>query len=186
MTKDVYIIRRNSPESRLLSHIGFDRNTLEVAEWRGRRRSRGGYGKAAVAWRVAGEPEVRRLCEGIVRIIGARPASQLTPEDQKALERAQRTLRAFRNRAVRAASIRRVSDDRAGPIASLLSRQMPLATADDIERILAAVAQSPPSSLAGLHELAKSVLGQRPAIWLEARTAFIAAMHGDKPQLSRE
>ena len=54
MTIDVYIIRSGTPESRLLPHLGFNRDSLEVDEWRGRRRSRGGYGSAPVAWRIKG------------------------------------------------------------------------------------------------------------------------------------
>jgi hypothetical protein len=185
VTTDVYIIRRNSPESRLLSHVGFDRNALEVAEWRGRRRSSGGYGKSPVAWRVSGQEDVEKLCGGIVRILGSKSPHQITSQEQAALERAERTLRAFRNRAVRAESIREASDTRAAPLALMLSRQMPSATVDDIERVLVAVDELPLRSIVQLCDLANSVLDQRPMIWLEARTTFIASMHGDTLQTSK-
>ncbi len=51
MNLDTYIVKQGTPESKLLSRAGFDRTWLPIAEWKGRRRSRGGFGKAPVAWR---------------------------------------------------------------------------------------------------------------------------------------
>lgn len=176
VTKDVYIVRRNSPESRLLSHIGFDRNTLEVAEWRGRRRSRGGYGKTAVAWRVAGEPEVRRLCEGVVRILSSRSPGQLTIEDKKALDRAKRTLGAFENRARRSDSTDRAKQDRAPHVREFLRLRLPCVSDAQLEEVMLLVEQTAPKSVDDLLACANEALMGRAAAWQHARSEFIGAM----------
>lgn len=176
MTRDVYIIRRNSPESRLLSHVGFDRNVLEVAEWQGRRRSRGGYGRAPVAWRISGESDVRTLCEGIVRILGSRPLGQLTPEDKQALDRAQRTLAAFESRARRSASSERAKESRASVVVELLRLRLPCASQTDLVTILSVVEQISPQSVEDLMSRADESLTGRPAAWRRARTEFVSAM----------
>jgi hypothetical protein len=176
VTADVYIIRRNSPESRLLSHVGFDRSALQVAEWRGRRRSKGGYGKAPVAWRISGESDVRKLCEGIVRILGSKPLGQLTPEDKKALSRARRTLAAFDNRARRSASSERVKEDRTPVVLELLQRRLPGASDTDLAIVLSVVERATPRSVDELMSHANDALAGRPAVWQHARGEFVVSM----------
>lgn len=176
VTKDVYIIRRNSPESRLLSHVGFDRNELPVAEWRGRRRSRGGYGKAPVAWRVSGESDVRKLCEGIVRILGSRPLGQLPPEDKKALERAKRTLVAFENRARRSASADKAKAYRSPLMLELLRLRFPCASDAELVEVMSLVEQTAPNSVDDLLSCANEALAGRPAAWQRARVEFVGTV----------
>lgn len=184
VTTDVYIIRRNSPESRLLSHVGFDRDALQVAEWQGRRRSRGGYGKAPVAWRISGEPDVRKLCEGIVKILGSKPLGQLTPEDKKALDRAKRTLAGFENRAQRSALSQRAKESRAPVLREFLRLRLPCASETDLVTILSVVEQAPPQSVDELMSRANETLAGRPAAWQRARIVFVNAMSTkmDRPQ----
>ena len=177
MNTDVYIIRRNSPESRLLSHIGFDRNVLPVAEWRGQRRSRGGFGKAPVAWRITGEPDVRKLCDGIVRILGARPEGQRTPEEQNALNRAQRTLAAFENRALRAGSLERAKENRSPALRDLLRRRLPCASEADLVAIMSLVERAAPRSVDELMSRANDALVGRPDAWERARAEFVNTMN---------
>jgi hypothetical protein len=175
---DVYIIRRGSSESRLLSHVGFDRNTLQVAEWRGRRRSTGGYGKAPVAWRVSGGSDVRKLCDGIVRILGSRPAGQLTPEDKKALDRAQRTLAAFENRARRSAKSERVQENREQAVLEFLRLRLPCASETDLVTVLSVVERTTPRSVDDLMSRANETLAGRPATWRGACLEFVSSMSG--------
>ncbi|MGV8084479.1 MAG: hypothetical protein AB2L09_12755 [Coriobacteriia bacterium] len=176
MTKDVYIIRRNSSESRLLSHVGFDRNALPVAEWRGRGRSHGGYGKSPVAWRVSGESDVRKLCEGILRILGSRPPEQLTAEDAKALDRARRTLVAFDNRARRSASSDRVKEDRAPLVLEFLRLRLPCASDVELDEVMSLVERIAPRSVADLLTCTNEALAGRPAVWQRACGEFVDAM----------
>lgn len=176
MTTDVYIIRRNSPESRLLSHVGFDRNALQVAEWRGRSRSNGGYGKAPVAWRVSGESDVRRLCEGIVRILGSKPQGKLAPEDKRALDRAKRTLAGFENRARRSASSQQAMENREPLLHELLRLRLPCASEADILSILSVVEQTSPQSVDELMSRANDTLAGRPAAWRHACAEFVTSM----------
>jgi hypothetical protein len=177
---DVYIVRRNTPESRLLSHLGFDRDALPIAEWRGRRRSRGGYGKAPVAWKITGESDIRRLCTGIVRILGAKTDGQRTPEEQKALDRANRTLTAFETRERRAQSAGHARDRRSPALRDLLHRWLPSATQADLESVVATVETATPQSLLELAVLAESVLNKRPIAWSQARAEFIRQLSGSR------
>lgn len=176
MTLDVYIIRRNTPESRLLSHVGLERCALQVTEWRGRRRSRGGYGKTPVAWRISGESDVRKLCEGIVRILGSKPLGQLTPEEKRALDRAKRMLAAFENRARRSASSHRAKESRAPVLREFLRLRLRCASEDDLGAILAVVEHAPPRSVDELMSRANDALGGRPAAWRRACVEFVSSM----------
>lgn len=176
MSRDAYIVRRNSTESRLLSRLGFDRDTLPVAEWRGRRLSRGGYGKAAVAWRITGESAVRKLCAGIVRILGARPQGQQTPEEQKALDRAQRTLAAFEDRTWRAESTAGAKENRSPALHDLLRRTCPSASESNLATIMSLVEQSAPKSVDDFMSRANDALAGRLDAWGRARAEFVNTM----------
>lgn len=179
MILNVYIIRRNSPESRLLAHLGFDRDSLPVTEWRGRRRSRGGYGKSPIAWRVSGQANVEKLCTGIVRIIGGKPQGKRTPEEQGALERAQRTLAAFDSRARRAAATERATANRAPGLLELLRRLLPSASEKDLALAVGEIERTSPSTMSELRLVVNATLSGRPSAWDQARKEFVATMrHG--------
>jgi hypothetical protein len=173
VTMDVYIIRKGSPESRLLSHVGFDRDTLQVAEWRGRRRSKGGYGKAPVAWRISGESDVRKLCNGVVRILGSRPIGQLTPADKKALDRAQRTLAAFENRARRSSLAELAQENRESVVRECLRARFPCASDADLLAIMSVLERDTPRSVDDLLSTAGDTLAGRVSAWNMARNEFI-------------
>jgi hypothetical protein len=172
----VYIIRRNTPESRLLSQVGFNRDSLPVAEWRGRWRSRGGYGKSPVAWRVSGQENVERLCKGLVRILGDKPASQRTSQERTALDRATRTLAAFRNRERKALSASVSATDCEQIVSSFLAREYASASDTEIAEVVLVLGESPIRSIDDLRRVANEVLRGRPAVWARARADFIHVM----------
>ena len=90
MDYSIYIIKRNTPESRLLHHAGIDRNTLDCVKWRGRKRINGGFGREPVEWKVEGIAEVEKLCKTIIRILGDR--TELSELEERAFERAKLTI----------------------------------------------------------------------------------------------
>jgi len=173
---DVYVIRRNTPESRLLARLGFDRDSLPATEWRGRRRSRGGYGRSPVAWRVIGEANVEKLCTGIVRIIGGKSRQQRTPEEQSVLERARRTLVAFESRAWRDATTERATTNRRHALQDLLRRLLPSASDEDLDLALDAIEWSSPNTVAQMRLLVDETLSGRPDAWHQAQEEFVATM----------
>ena len=175
MNIDVYIIRRNTPENRLLSRLGFDRDTLPVAEWRGKRRSRRGYGKAPVAWRVSGQENVKNLCSGLVRILGDKAASKRTPQEQAVLDRATRTLAALRNRERRALASSARAGEFEGRVDEYLRRRFPCASSDDILHLVTHLEASV-RSIDDLLTAANEVLSGRPEAWGRARGEFIRVM----------
>jgi hypothetical protein len=87
----VYIIKQNTPESRLLHHAGINRNDLEIANWKGKKKRYGGFGRSPVEWRICGINNVEKLCETIVRILGNR--KELNNIEKHALNRAITTLK---------------------------------------------------------------------------------------------
>ena len=176
MGYDTWIIRPNTPESRLLSHLGFDRETLPVAKWKGRRRKKGGYGKSPAEWRISGEADVEKLCKGIIRIIGGKPAGKRSGQEQRTLDRAERTLKAFANRAERAASTEQATMNRTPPVHSLVQRRFPSASNADVRLVLDAVEKNAPKTVDELLALADWTLGGRPFAWAQARVDFVAAM----------
>ncbi len=176
MSINVYIIRRNTPESRLLSQAGFNRDSLPVAEWRGRLRSKGGYGKSPVAWRVSGQENVERLCAGLVRILGDKPASQRTSQEQAALDRATRTLAAFCNRERKALSASVSATDREQIVSSFLAREYASASDTEIAEVVSVLGEGPIRSIDDLRRVANEVLRGRPAVWARARADFIHVM----------
>jgi hypothetical protein len=173
---DVYIIRHNTPESRLLSQLGFSRDSLPVAEWRGRRRSKGGYGRSPVAWRISGKADVEKLCMGIVHILGSKPAQQRTLQEQAALERAERALVAFSNRARHAAAAEQATESSGPPLLALLRRLLPSALDPDLASVMEAVERSSPRTVDELRSLANEALTGRPSVWTQARAEFVSSM----------
>lgn len=176
MKIDVYIIKRNSPESRLLRRIGFDRNALEVAEWRGHRRSKGGIGKTPVAWRVTGEENVRKLCEGIIRIIGSIPTENIKPEEKKALNRAHRVLTAFENQARRLIKVERTKVNLFPIVFEFLRLRLPCASETDLKEIMSLVERDRPHTVNDLISCANDALGSRPTAWQRARTEIMQSI----------
>lgn len=178
MSIDVYIIRQNTPESKLLSRLGFSRGSLSIAETRGKRRSKGGFGKAPVAWRVSGQEDVERLCTGLAKILGGKPASQRTSQEQATLDRATRTLAAIRNRERKASLVPTTLPDREPIVRFFLARHYPCAAESDIVRVIAALRADPIQSVDKLRQVANEVLSSRPAAWSRARSDFVQAMIG--------
>ncbi len=176
MTFDVYIVRPNTPESRLLKRLGFDRDALPVVEWRGRARSNGGYGKSPAAWQVSGQANVEKLCTGIVRVIGGKPQGSRTPEEQHAFARAQRTLDAFSSRARRAAAAEQAAASRAPRLQELLRRTMPSASDEDLDLAVREIERTSPSTMSELWLMVNSTLSGRPSAWDQARRQFVATI----------
>ena len=178
MSIDVYIIRQNTPESKLLSRLGFSRGSLSVAETRGKPRSKGGFGKTPVAWRVRGKEDVERLCTGLASILGGKPASQRTSQEQATLDRATRKLAAIRNRERKASSVTVSTSDREPILRSFLAGQYPCAAESDIVRVVTAVGANPIQSVDELRKVANEALSSRPAAWARARLDFVQAIIG--------
>lgn len=176
MNLNVYIVKQGTPESRLLSRAGFDRTALPVAEWKGKKRSRGGYGKAPVAWRVEGEENIRILCEAVVSIIGTKTPSDRTAEEQSTLVRVTAVLNALTNREAKEQTEVANSAVLKAIIGLYLCRYCPCAGPDEIDKTSIALSQSGLGSLEELNDQADKLLGGRVAIWVEARKAFIGVM----------
>ncbi|REK24788.1 MAG: hypothetical protein DWQ41_13235 [Planctomycetota bacterium] len=182
MSIDVYIVRQGTPESRLLAQLGFERRSLQVAEWQGRRRSKGGFGRRPVAWRISGQREVETLCSGLVRILGEK--NELTPEEEATLNRAQQTLATLRKRQQRARKrlrrelLKATAKEIRDPIVDeYLTRRLPLASQDEIDKVLEEVLDDElANSVDDLMYFADVVLSGKPAIWNEARSEVIAAL----------
>ena len=90
MDYSVYIIKQNTPESKLLFHAGIDRSKLQVVRWKGRKQINGGFGKSQIEWRIDGTINVEKLCNTIIRIFGDRKV--LTSSEIQAFERAKTTI----------------------------------------------------------------------------------------------
>ena len=173
MNLDVYIIRQGSAESRLLSRAGFDRKSLPVAHWEGRRRSRGGFGKAPVAWRIEGEDNVRRLCAGMESLLGQKSDAELTAEEASALNRARRTLTALDNRSKRQERIEVVSMKRNATIEVYFSRRFPSASPEDARLVASVISQGTLESVQKLETKADEVLDGKVSGWRRAVQVFV-------------
>jgi hypothetical protein len=95
MDYSIYIIKQNTPESKLLHFSGLNRKELEINKWKGRKQINGGFGRAPVEWKIEGIENVELLCKTIVRILGKR--KKLTQEEQKTYDRAEKTLKGIKN-----------------------------------------------------------------------------------------
>lgn len=175
MTPDVYIIRRGTPESRLLGKLGIDRDSLPVVEWRGTSRARGGHGKSPVAWRVSGEAKVELLCEGIVRILGSKPDFQRSADEDRALSRAKRTLAGYRSRQRRESAAIDADLRRGEVVGPLLDALFPSGRGE-LQCVAVTLYSDPVHSVAELADRANVVLKGRPAVWAQARNEFLAVI----------
>lgn len=90
MDYSIYIIKQNTPESKLLSYAGIDRSNLQVVKWKGRKQANGGFGRSPIEWKVVGTSNVANLCNTIIRILSKRQI--LTQNENYALERAIKTI----------------------------------------------------------------------------------------------
>jgi len=192
VNSDVYIIYQNSPESRLLTHCGLKREALSVAVWRGRGRSKGGFGKHPTAWLVEGQADIELLCEGLIRILGAKPSEGLTESEWDALRRARAQMTTFENRAQRALkeeaalqtlAQRALRDEsfavlREGIIEPVLRRRLPNASHSQLEALLAEARERPAHSVPDILAMACRVLGPDAVAWEQARRAFLDAIRG--------
>lgn len=95
MDYSIYIIKQNTPESKLLSYAGIDRSTLQVVKWKGRKQVNGGFGRSPIEWKIQGTSNVANLCNTIIRILSKRET--LTPKENYALERAIKTVESIQN-----------------------------------------------------------------------------------------
>lgn len=95
MDYSIYIIKQNTPESKLLSYAGIDRSTLQVVKWKGRKQVNGGFGRSPIEWKIVGTSNVANLCNTIIRILSKR--DNLTPKENYALERAKKTIEGIQN-----------------------------------------------------------------------------------------
>lgn len=95
MDYSIYIIKQNTPESKLLSYAGIDRSTLHVVKWKGRKQVNGGFGRSPIEWKIVGTSNVANLCNTIIRILSKRKT--LTSKENYALERATKTIEGIQN-----------------------------------------------------------------------------------------
>ena len=106
MRLDLYVIHKGTVESRLLSHAGFDRDSLKVHQWKGKRIRYGGSGRTPIAWRIEGEKNVEQFCQQVIRIIehaGKKgKKSELNPERKKVCDKAKTILRGLDNKRINA------------------------------------------------------------------------------------
>ncbi len=172
MKLDVYIVKQGSAESKLLKKVGFDRRLLPVDQWKGTRRSRGGYGKTPVAWRVEGEDRIRKLCSGIESILGRKSEGSLTTEEISALKRARRTQKAFDNKSKRQNKSQAVSMSRDLCIKSYLSRRLPSASSEDVTLVSGILSKESLDSIQDLEIAAKKVLREKIVAWDIATETF--------------
>ena len=95
MDYSIYIIKQNTPESKLLSYAGIDRSTLQVVKWKGRKQVNGGFGRSPIEWKIVGTSNVANLCNTIIRILSNRKT--LTSAENNALVRAIKTIEGIQN-----------------------------------------------------------------------------------------
>ena len=95
MDYSIYIIKQNTPESKLLSYAGINRSDLQVVKWKGRKQFNGGFGRSPIEWKIVGISIVENLCNTIVRILSNRKT--LTVSENHALERAKSTIKGIQN-----------------------------------------------------------------------------------------
>lgn len=173
MDLDKYIIHQGTPESRLLSRLGFDRHKLEVTKWKGRRRSKGGFGRGPVAWQISGQENIEQMCNEIIRVLEQKSSSKLTNEEQKVLNRATKTLSAINKKRRELRKDLEESAKREPIIQNYLSRIYPIASKEEIDLIMSYVVKSEINSTKELVELANKILSGRPKIWEDSRFIFI-------------
>jgi len=95
MEYSIYIIKQNTPESKLLSYAGIDRSNLQVVKWKGRKQVNGGFGRSPIEWKIVGTSDVANLCNTIIRILSKRKT--LSFAENQALERATKTIEGIQN-----------------------------------------------------------------------------------------
>lgn len=176
MNVNVYIVKKGTPESKLLSHAGFDRALLPVDKWKGTSRNRGGYGMSPAAWRVVGEENIRQLCEEVVSNIEKKTSSKRSNQEQLALERANKTLKALDNRIVNKEKATTLARNRENRIQSLLCQRYPSASATEIDKISAFLCKESIHSIVELDLMTNQLLIDKVSIWKEAKNAFINVM----------
>lgn len=176
MNINVYIVKKGTLESRLLSRAGFNRALLPVDKWKGRGRKRGGYGKSPVAWRIVGEENIRQLCEAIVLNIEKKTLSKRSKQEQIALDRANKTLKALDNRTVKEEKAITLAKDRENRIQSLLCQRYPSASTTEIDNISTSLCKESINSIAELDLMANQLLIDKVSIWKEAQNTFINVM----------
>jgi hypothetical protein len=176
MNLGTYIVKQGTPESKLLSRAGFDRMSLPVAEWQGKRRSRGGFGRAPVAWRVEGQENVKKLCQAIVFIIGRKQSSTLSDQEKSTLGRAKKTLKAFDNRIAKAETTAAVAMSREKSVRLFLAQRFPCASTMEIDDACNDLAASSFYSLEEMESRLNVLLAGKVSAWEDAVHAFVDVM----------
>lgn len=173
MKPEVYIVKQGSAESKLLSRAGFDRKSLPIAEWKGSRRSQGGFGKAPFAWRIEGENDVRKFCENIASILGGKTPEKLTPSEKSALKRTRQTLAAFENRSKWQEKCTLAVRERKSTIEEYFSHRFPSASREDVELVASVTSEYTLDSLKELNEKADELLAGKVSGWKSAVQIFV-------------
>ena len=174
MSVDVWIIRRNTPESKYLGKIGINRDHLEVVKLKGRAKYRGGYGKAASEWRVSGEIDLKILCNGLIGLLEKKP--NRTSMEIATLERARKMLKTFSKRH-HANELKIVNNKkRMAIVKRLVITLYPCATERDIEIITDKLEDRSVRSIEELHLVINATLGRQVDAWKDATAEFYSSL----------
>ncbi len=149
----IYIIKQNTPESKLLPHAGINRNNLAIVKWKGKKKYRGGFGKTPVEWRINDINDVQRLCETIVRILGNRKV--LNYDEKRAFSRAEKTLEGIANAKISELKQQDIQDKKKKSIISLIRYEYPILSDIKCEKLATELSHHSFDSIASLFEYIK-------------------------------
>jgi len=175
MNLEKYVIKQGTPESKLLSQLGFDRKVLTVTKWKGRRRSNGGFGRGPVEWQIIGKDDVERFCNGIVLLIGSKNMIDLTSAEQETLMRSKKIITALKK--IQNYKNKEYADsaNRIPIIQEYINRHYPNGYSDFLE-IMSQVDNTTLESIDDIKHIADRVLGVNTDIWIKARKTFIKTL----------
>jgi hypothetical protein len=169
MDYSIYIIKQNTPESKILPHSGLNRKDLVINKWKGRKKINGGFGKAPVEWKIEGIQNVKLLCETVVRILKKR--KNLNDEELQAFNRALKTLEGIKNNCEKERRNEALNEKKKIKIIALFEFLYPSIEKNRIANFAKEKSNNKFSSLDNLMENFKHELYEVPAIE-EARSKF--------------
>lgn len=148
MDYSVYIIKQNTPESKLLSHAGLDRSKLKVVKWKGKKQINGGFGRSPIEWRIDGTLNVEKLCNTIIRILGERKA--MTSSEIQAFERVKATINGINNAKLSSQRNDDLRELRRKMIGEFIKLRYPSLSIDNFNTLISSLSTKSYNSLNGM------------------------------------
>jgi hypothetical protein len=168
-----YIIRKGSPESLLLSKFGLNRNNLIVLEWKGRKKSNGGFGKSPISWRLTDVASIQILCEGIMKYYGGENETKINNQERQSLAKARRTLAIIEKGNLKVSKFLDEKLKRNIHLVPYLRSRYPLLQDEELSNLTNLINLERPSSLIDVDYLINYVMGDITNKWDCARKSFI-------------